>query len=293
MRSLVLGAATLMLLCHGFVASAQKNTNGWNPLINKNVVINQLLDSQTPLDDTFRDENNREVKFGDYLGKRPAILVMPFYRCAGACTLELDGLAKALNTIRFDAGKEYDVIVVSIDPSETYTLAQAKKRDYMDLYQRPGGDKGWHFLTGTDASIQRLATSVGYHYTQDPRTGRLSHPVGLIYLTPQGRVSHYLFGVDYSPRDMTLALVDASSSKIGSLSEYAALLCTHSDPTGKYTVAINKVLRLAGGGTVLILALFIGALFRMERKRTAQQTAEPHGNQIPDELERNQRGSDG
>ncbi len=252
--------------------NAQINSSGSNPMLNKNVWIDQRLGSQVPLDAEFRDENNKVVKFGDYLGKRPAILVLPFYKCAGACTLELDGVAKALNAISISAGNEYDVIVVSIDPREGFTLAQAKKRDYMELYTRPDGDKasvgkGWHFLTGTQSSIQALTTAVGYRYTQDPKTGQIAHPVGLIYLTPEGKVSHYLFGVDYSPRDVKLALVDASDRRIGSLSEYAALLCTHADANGKYTVAVNRILSVAAGGTVLTLALFIGFMFSMERKR--------------------------
>jgi protein SCO1/2 len=250
-------------------AHGQLNSNGSNPMIDKNVWIEQRLGAQAPLDAQFCDEQNNVVKFGDYFGKRPAILVMPFYKCAGACTLELDGLATVLNKVRFTAGKEFDVIVVSIDPRETFTLAQAKKRDYMELYNRPEASNGWHFLTGPKESIQALTSAIGYRYTQDPRTGQIAHPVGLIYITPQGKVSHYLFGVDYSPRDMNLALVDASSNRIGSLSEYAALLCSHSDLNGKYTVAVSRVLKIAAGGTILTLALFIGALFRMERKRVA------------------------
>lgn len=249
------------------------NSFGPNPMAAKNVWMEQRLGAQTPLDAGFTDETNQPVKFGDLLGKRPAILVMPFYKCAGACTLELDGLAKALNATRFTAGTEFDVIVVSIDPREPFTLAQAKKRDYMEIYRRPGGDKGWHFLTGSKESIQALTTAVGYRYTQDPKTGQIAHPVGLIYLTSTGKVSHYLFGVDYSPRDVTLALVDASSNKIGSLSEYAALLCTHSDSNGKYTVAVTRILKFAAAGTVFILALFIGAMFRMERKRKGDHNA--------------------
>ena len=172
-----------------------------------------------------------------------------------------------MNAIRFNAGKEYNVIVVSIDPHENYTLGAAKKRDYMELYPRPGAQDGWHFLTGSNESIQSLAAAVGFRYTQDPKTGQIAHPVGLMYLTPSGKVSHYLFGLDYSPRDVTLALVDASESKIGSLSEYAALLCTHADATGKYTVAVTRILRFAAIGTMLVLAIYISAMFRMERKR--------------------------
>ncbi len=277
-RNLILNAASALVLIGltgQFAANAQLNSNGSNPNLNKNVWIEQKLGAQVPLDAQFTDETNKQIKIGDYLGKRPAILVMPFYKCAGACTLELDGLTRALNGIRFTTGQEFDVIVVSIDPREGFTLSQAKKRDYLELYNRREGANGWHFLTGTQQSIQALTGSVGYRYTQDPKTGQLAHPVGLIYLTPGGKVSHYLFGVDYSPRDVKLALVDASDNRIGSLSEYAALLCTHADSTGKYTVAVSRILKFSATCTVLILALFIGCMFRLERKRGSDGPVPP------------------
>jgi len=263
----LVGTAALVALVN-IAALGQVNSNGSNPMINKNVWIEQKLGAQVPLSIPFTDEENHTVTFGDCLDKRPSILVMPFYRCAGACTLELDGLTKALNAIRFRSGKEFNVIVVSIDPREPYTLGQAKKRDYMEIYNKREGANGWHFLTGSADSIKALTTAVGYRYTQDPKTGQIAHPVGLMYITPVGKVSHYLFGVDYSPRDVTLALVDASDNKIGSVSEYAALLCTHADANGKYTVAVTRILKVAAAGTVFVLAVFISAMFRLERKRT-------------------------
>jgi protein SCO1/2 len=267
-----LAAVIALVAAANCTVFAQINSNGTNPMLNNNVWIDQKLGAQVPLSAEFRDESNKVVRFGDFLGKRPAILVLPFYKCAGACTLELDGLVKVLNSISISAGNEFDVIVVSIDPREGFTLAQAKKRDYMELYTRPDGDKasvgkGWHFLTGTSSSIQALTSAVGYRYTQDPKSGLIAHPIGLIYMTPEGKVSHYLFGVDYSPRDVKLALVDASDNRIGSLSEYAALLCSHADSNGKYTVAVNRILEIAAGGTVLTLAVFIGLMFKMERTR--------------------------
>jgi protein SCO1 len=264
--------AAAVLFCSGSIRSqAQVNTQGSNPLAVKNVWIDQKLGSQVPLDVKFHDEKNSEVTFKSLLNGKPAILVMPFYRCAGQCTLELDGALKALNAIRFNAGNEFNIIVVSIDPRENYTLGAAKKRDYLEQYQRPGAENGWHFLVGSNDSIQTLAASVGFKYTQDPKTGQIAHPVGLMFLTPSGKVSHYLFGLDYSPRDVKLSIIDASDSKIGSLSEYAALWCTHADATGKYTVAVTRILRLAAIGTILILAAYITAMIRIERKRSNAQ----------------------
>ncbi len=234
----------------------------------KYVGIDQKLDSQVPLGTQFTDETGKKVALKQYFGSRTTILVMPFYRCAGMCTLELDGLTKAMNQMKFSAGKEFNVLTISIDPREQYLLAAQKKKDYMDLYPRPGASEGWHFLTGDMASIQAVAQSVGFRYVLDPKSGTPIHAVGLIILTPQARVSKYLLGVDYSPRDLRLALVDASDNKIGSLADKFTLLCTHYDPTtSRYGVAINRVLEIACAGTVIILAAFIILLFRWERKR--------------------------
>jgi len=232
------------------------------------VSIEQHLNAQVPLDIELRDESNQPVKFGDMLGKRPAILVFPFYRCAGSCIMEMEDLIHALALVKYSAGKDFDVIVVSIDSNETFTLAQAKKREYLDLYARPGTEQGWHIMTGSEESIQKLTKSVGFHFTRDPQTNQLAHPIGLMFLTSEGKISHYLFGLPYAARDVNLALVDASEHKIGTLSEYVSLLCSHYDSaTGKYGVAIERIIRIACGGTILILGGFIFAMFRLEKRR--------------------------
>jgi protein SCO1/2 len=237
------------------------------------VGIDQKLDQQAPLDATFTDEAGKPVKLGDYFGKHPVILAMPFYRCAGTCTLEMDGLIKVANAINpTSIGKDYEVVVVSIDPRETPDLAAIKKRDYLLSYDRPGAANGLHCLTGTRESIQKLADGVGFRFYYDPRSGAPVHSTGLMICTPRGKLSRYILGVDYAPRNVNLALVEAGENRIGSLSEKITLLCSQYDPrSGKYTVAVVRLLQVAGCGTVLLLATYIGSMLYMEHSRKVHQ----------------------
>jgi protein SCO1/2 len=237
------------------------------------VGIDQKLGQQAPLDTTFNDEEGKPVKIGDYFGKHPVILVMPFYRCPGTCSLEMDGLVKVANAINpTSIGKDYEVVVVSIDPRETPELAAIKKRDYLLSYDRPGAASGLHCLTGTRESIQKLADGVGFRFFYDPRSGAPVHSTGLMICTPQGKLSRYILGVDYAPRNVNLALVEAGENRIGSLSEKITLLCSQYDPrSGKYTVAVVRLLQVAGCSTVLLLATYIGSMLYMERNRKFHQ----------------------
>ena len=232
------------------------------------VGIDQKLDQQAPLDTTFNDESGKPVKLGDYFGKQPVILVMPFYRCAGTCTLEMDGLVRVANAVNPTIGKDYQVVVVSIDPRETPELAAIKKRDYLHSYDRPGAANGLHCLTGTRESIQKLADAVGFRFFYDPRSGAPVHSTGIMICTPGGKLSRYILGVDYAPRNVNLSLVEAGENRIGSLSEKFTLLCSQYDPqSGKYTVAVMRILQVAGCGTVLLLATYIGSMLYLERSR--------------------------
>jgi protein SCO1 len=236
------------------------------------VGIDQKLNQQVPLDTPFKDETGRDVKLGDYFASRPVVLVMPFYRCAGTCTLEMDGLMRAANALNRIIGKDYDIVVVSIDPRETPELAGIKKREYLQDYDRPGAASGFHCLTGTRESIQKLAEGVGFRFFYDPRSGAPVHSTGLMICTPHGKLSRYLLGVDFAPRDMNMALVEASENRIGSLSEKFALLCSQYDPrSGKYTIAVVRLLQVAGCATVLLLGGYIGSMLYLERKRTVDR----------------------
>lgn len=251
-------------------AAAQGQTIGTtaqNNMFDK-VKIEQRLDNQVPLDTPFKDEAGRDIKFGDYFGKKPVILVMPFYKCAGTCVLEMEGLMRACNALDFNIGDQFDVVVVSINPKEGPVLAAEKKRDYLSIYQRPGAEQGLHCLTGDQASISKIADAVGFRYYIDPKTEQPVHSAGIMILTPQGKVSRYVLGVDFPPRDLRLTLINASKNKIGTLVDNIRLLCSQYDPhTGKYSVTVIRLLQITGCGTVLVLGIFIFSMIRLERAR--------------------------
>jgi protein SCO1/2 len=167
-----------------------------------------------------------------------------------------------------EMGRDYQVVTVSIDPRETPTQAAQKKDRYVKAYRRPGADQGWHFLTGDQESIDRLAGTIGFRYHYDPPSNQFAHASGIVMATPGGRLARYFYGIDYSPRDLRLGLVESSAGRIGSPADQVLLLCYHYDPlTGKYGLAISGALRLAGMLTVCVLACFLTAMYRRERKR--------------------------
>ncbi len=275
---LLVGALVGGLMQFG-ATPAMSQQSAFKPNVNTdaNIGIDQNLDAQVPLDLTFTDQTGKQVKLQEYFGKKPVVLALPFYRCAGMCTLEMDGMAKAFNAISFTAGKEFNAVTVSIDPKETWTLASAKQRDYLDLYPRPEAKQGWSFLTGNNENIHKLAKAVGFRYVIDPKTQQPIHAVGIVVITPEGHVSRYLLGVDYSPKDLKLCLVDASHGKIGSLVDKFTLLCSHYDPTtSRYGVAIDRIIKFSCTLTVLILGGAILMLFRFEKQRHAELVEAGH-----------------
>jgi protein SCO1/2 len=224
----------------------------------KEVGLDQKLDAQMPLDLKFTDEQGREVTLGSLIGRRPVVLALVYYECPMLCTEVLNGLVGSLQTLSFDAGREFDVIAVSFDPSETAALAAQKKQLYVKRYGRPGADAGMHFLTGRENAIHALTNAVGFKYQYDPSTNQFAHTAVLTILTPAGHVSRYLYGIEYPPRDLRLALVEAADGKIGTAVDKALLYCYHYDPeTGKYGLAIMNVVRLGGILTMAGLATFI------------------------------------
>jgi len=236
------------------------------PAALQGVGIDQRLNEQVPLDLVFRDEDGKSVKLSDYSGNKPIILALVYYQCPMLCTLTLNGLVRAMRMLSFDAGKQYSVVTVSFDPRETPALAAAKKSQYIGDYRRAGAADGWHFLTGNEASIQALTQAVGFHYKFDQQSGQYAHATGLVILTPQGRIARYFYGVEFPPRDLRLALVEASANKIGSPVDEVLLFCFHYDPsTGKYSLVITRVIQLAGACTVLVMGLFIGLMVWRER----------------------------
>ena len=234
------------------------------PLGLKNVGIEQRLNQQIPPTLAFRDENGRAVQLGDYFGKKPMILNLVYYQCPMLCGEVLSGLESAMRVLKFDAGKEFDVLTVSFDPKETPEMAAAKKAEYLKRYGRPGAAAGWHFLTGPAASIDALTKAAGFQYQYDPKSGQFAHATAIMVLTPEGKIAQYYYGVEFAPKDLRLGLIQASQNKIGTVVDQVLLYCYHYDPsTGKYGAIISRVLQLAAGATVLILGTFLIVMFRM------------------------------
>jgi protein SCO1/2 len=219
-----------------------------------------------PFDLLFRDESGQAVTLGGYFGRRPVILALVYYECPMLCSQVLNGLTSALDILKFNAGTEFDVVAVSFNPKEGPGLAAAKKRTYMERYRRPGTEGGWHFLTGTPESIAQLTKAVGFKYVWDERTKQYAHAAGVMVLTPEGRISKYFFGIEYSPRDLRFGLIEASQQRIGTPVDQLLLYCYHYDPaTGKYGMVAMTVLRILGLLTILSLVAFWIAMWRRGR----------------------------
>jgi len=231
-----------------------------------NVGIEQHLDAQVPADLNFTDDTGRAVRLGDYYGKKPLILNLVYYNCPMLCGETLAGLTGSMKMIKFDVGKEFDVLTVSFNPQETPQLAAEKKKDYLKRYGRPNAAAGWHFLTGPADSINALTKSVGFQYQYDAAKNQYAHATAIMVLTPQGRISRYFYGVDFPPKDLRMGVVEASEGKIGNAVDQVLLYCYHYDPAaGKYGAVVANMLKIGGAITVLILAGMILIFLRMEK----------------------------
>jgi protein SCO1 len=254
------------------MATAQDNAAILPPQL-RGVGIDQRLNNQVPLYLKFRDETGQTVTLGSYFGRKPVILSLVYYTCPMLCTMAENGLLNALRDVRFNIGEQYEVVTLSIDPTETPEMAMGKKAVYVGLYGRPAAKQGWHFLVGDDPSIRALAQAVGFHYNYVPETKQFAHATGIVVLTPQGKVSRYFYGILYPPRDIRLALVEASTEKIGSPVDAVLLYCCQYDPaTGKYSMVVSKILRLAGLVTLLSMGTLIFALSRGGRQNSIQDS---------------------
>jgi len=233
----------------------------------REIGFDQNLDQPMPLETTFRDEQGRRVALGTYFGKRPVVLLFAYYDCPMLCTQVINALASALSVLSLEPGKDFEIVTVSFDPRDTPETASAKKASYISRYRKAGAADGWHFLTGDQASIARVTKAAGFRYVWDEETKQFAHPTGIIVLTPDGHLARYLFGIEYGPRDLRFALVEASAGKVGSRVDSLLLYCYHYDPMrGRYGVAIMRTIRLAGAATVLALGSFIVIMVRREKQ---------------------------
>jgi protein SCO1 len=234
----------------------------------KSVGLDQKLDSQLPLDVMFRDENGKAVKLQEYFGKKPVVLSFAYYTCPMLCTMLLDGMVRGLRAVPAEMGPDYEAVNISIDPNEKTSAAAAKKKEYLGKYGRAGAETGWHFLTGDQSSIKKVADAAGFRYVYDPVSKQFAHASGILILTPDGRISRYFYGIVFSPRDLRLGLSEASSSKISSPVDKLLLFCYHYDAlTGKYSLLISRLVQLGGGMTVLLMGVFWLALRRRVHRR--------------------------
>ena len=230
------------------------------------VRFDQNLGASLPLDLAFVDESGRAVTLGDYFdGERPVVLVFVYYHCPMLCPLTLNGVAKSLSVLKLDVGREFDVVAVSIDPKETTEQAAAALASTVERYGRPRTE-GWHFLTGSNEAIRRAADVAGFRYAYVPESDEYAHASGLLVVTPEGRIAQYFYGFEFSPKDLRLALVEASSNRIGNVIDQVLLYCYRYDPKlGKYTAVTMRILRLSGALFALGLAVFVWIMWRRER----------------------------
>ena len=231
-----------------------------------NVGIEQHLDAQVPADLAFVDDEGRQVKLGDYFGKKPLILNLVYYNCPMLCGETLAGMTGAMKMVKFDLGSQFEVVTVSFNPQETPQLAAEKKKDYVRRYGRPGAAAGWHFLTGSPDSINALTRAVGFQYQYDAAKNQYAHATAIMVLTPQGRISRYFYGVEFPPKDLRMGLVEASEGKIGNAVDQVLLYCYHYDPAvGKYGAVVSNMLKVGGALTILLLGGMILIFLRMEK----------------------------
>jgi len=265
----------MSIVLMSMIVSAQGNAPGVapdpalpsqkTPYALSKVSFEQRLNEQLPLDLPFKDEHGRDVKLGDFFGRRPVVLTFVYYECPMLCTEVLNGLESALRVLNESIGKEFDVVTVSFDPRETPVLAAGKKQAYLQRYKRPEAEQGWHFLTGSQASIDALTKAAGFNYFWDEPSHQFAHASGVVIATPAGKVSRYFFGIDYSPRDLKFALIESSFDRIGSLADKLLLYCYHYDPQqGSYGLVAMRAVRIGGAVTIVALVGFVFVSLRRE-----------------------------
>jgi protein SCO1/2 len=238
----------------------------------REIGFDQKLGESLPFAAAFADEAGRIVRLGDYFGSRPVVLNFVYHDCPMLCTVSMNGLLSALRVASVVPGREFEMITISFDPRETPALAATKKKAWLARYPRPEAEAGWHFLTGAREDIDRVTGAAGFRYTWDERTKQFAHPAGLVVATAEGKIARYLFGIEYAPKDLRLAVVEAGEGRIGNPVVNAVLLsCFRYDPaTGRYSLSILSAVRWLGMATVLGLGGFVVVMRRRERRKTGR-----------------------
>jgi protein SCO1/2 len=253
-------AALVLGVCTSFAANLPAQFQG--------VGIDQKLNAQVPVAAVFRDENGASVTLGRYFRSKPVLLAPVYYRCPMLCSQILSGIVASLRPLSLKPGRDFDVVAISFDPNDTPAEAAVKKKQYVTSYSRDAGGHGWHFLVGTEPSIRAVMDSIGFHYRWDAKDHMFIHASGIMILTPQGRVARYLYGVDYEPKDVKLALVEASNEQIGSVVDQILLFCYHYDPkTGKYGAVVMNLLRASAILMLVVLAAGMWFFWRRDLRQ--------------------------
>jgi protein SCO1 len=241
------------------------------PAIAKGVTFEQKLNALVPLDLVFRDESGNAVPLRTYFGDKPVILSLVYFKCPSLCPMSMHETVMSLRRVSLEPGRNYNVVVVSFDPSDTPAMAAEKKAYYAKEFGKPGFDDGWHFLTGSQDAVSKLASAVGFGYRWDSETRQFVHAGGIMVATPEGKMSRYFYGINYVPADLRMGLVEASQHKIGSPVDYVLLFCFHYDATqGKYTLAIINVLKIAAAVTMFLLGGLLYLLMRRDKNNKPQ-----------------------
>ncbi len=290
-RVTAIAVAATLLLCLVSASAAFAQVSGYGdkqtgqtldkpPSMLDGVGISQRLNQQLPLNLNFTDDQGQQVPLGNYFGKRPAILALVYYRCPMLCSEELDGLTSALQMVKYVPGKDFDIIVISIDPTEDTSMAAAKKREYLKRYGHPDTAAGWHFMTGTQQNIDAITQAVGFRYVKLKVPGsdlmQFAHASAIQIVTPEGKLAQYYMGVEYSPKDLLLGLNEASSNRIGSPVDNILTYCYHYNPeTNKHSLIVARIVQLGGALTVLLLGGFMLVMFR--RDYHSDSSAGPNG----------------
>ncbi len=245
----------------------------------KNVDIEEHLDAQLPLDARFVDSTGKPVTLGDYLnGEKPVVLALVYHECPAMCGLILNGTLSALQQIKPTAGDEFDVLVVSFNHEEGPELSAKKKVGYVAEYKRENAESGWHFLTGDKDNITRICEAVGFKFYWNEQTREYVHQSAIYIITPNGRISRYLYGVFYEPDTVSLALTEASNGKIGTAGDVLRLLCSHFDPeSGTYNASAMKIMRLGAPllGGMMLAMLLVALVVARKKKLNRQATGQP------------------
>jgi protein SCO1/2 len=268
--ALLAASATAQVSSYGDKEEGPNRSNEL-PTVLQKVGVEQHLNQMLPLDAQFVDDTGKTVRLGDYFGKRPAILSLVYYNCPMLCSEEMDGLAGALEMVRLTPGKDFDIVIISIDPTETPELAARKKAFYVKRYGRPETANGWHFLTGQQAAIDAVSKATGFGYIRVPgpdgKLDQYAHASAIEVATTDGHLAQYYLGVEYSPKDIMLGLIEASGNKIGSPVANILTYCYHYDPqTNKHSLIVARVVQLGGLMTVVSLGSFMFVMFRRDIK---------------------------